>query len=96
MSAVLVGLRGNDHEFAYQLLKDFGVVPSEAERLAARAPETTGSIDEGVKRQAERIAMVMMEVHDTYGTEFPEVEAAIGEKLLPLKQLADQTSNKSK
>ena len=39
LSAVFAGLRAGDHEFAYQFLKDFGVVPSETERLAAQVPK---------------------------------------------------------
>jgi len=96
MSAVLVGLRANDHEFAYQLLKDLGVVPSEADRLAAQRPETTGSTSDGVKRQLEKIAMVMMERHEIYNTPFDEVEHAIGEKLLPLGHTAERTAKKSR
>jgi predicted transcriptional regulator len=87
LSAVFSGLRAGDHEFAYQFLKDFGVVPSEAERLAAHAPETTGSTNDGVKRQIEKLTQVMLERHEIYRTPFEELEEAIGEKLLPLGNL---------
>ncbi len=85
LSAVFRGLRAGDHEFAYQFLKDFGVVPSETERLAAQIPETTGSTSDGVKRQLEKAVEIMMERKQIYGTPFEEIEEMIGEKLLPLR-----------
>ena len=88
MSAVLGGLRGDDHEFAYQFLKDLGVVPTETERMAAQVPETTGSSSNGVKRQLEKAVEIMMERKQIYGTPFEEIEEMIGEKLLSIERLA--------
>ena len=88
LSAVFRGLGAGDHEFAYQFLKDLGVVPSETERLAAQAPEITGSTSDGVKRQLEKAVEIMMERKQIYGTPFEEIEEMIGEKLLPIERLA--------
>jgi hypothetical protein len=65
------------------------VVPTETERLAAQAPETTGSTSDGVKRQMEKVAMIMMERKQIYNTQFEEIEDLIGEKLLPLDYLTE-------
>jgi predicted transcriptional regulator len=95
LSAVFSGLSAGDYEFAYQFLKDIGVVPSETERLAAQAPETTGSNSDGVKRQMEKAVMIMMERKQIYNTQFEEIEDLIGEKLLPLDYLTE-TKEESK
>jgi hypothetical protein len=94
VSAVFRGLRAGDHKFAYEFLKDFGVVPSEAERSAAQTPVASGSTNDGVKRQIEKLMMVCLERHEINGTEFPELEDAIGEKLLPLGNLAQATNTR--
>ena len=83
-----------DAQVGYRILLDTGVIPTAEERLAAQVREAPRSLDEGVRRQAERIALVMMECHDTYNTPFEEVEEAIGEKLLPLKNLAETKEEK--
>ena len=73
--------------------KDFGVVPSETERIAAQVPETTGSTSDGVKRQLEKAVEIMMERKQIYGTPLEEIEEMIGEKLLPLERLAGVSAN---
>lgn len=81
MSAVLAGLRSNDHEFAYQILKDLGVVPSEEERRQMQVLEPAKNEDERRRDITAKLIGIALDRHRIYGTPMPELEAILGHKL---------------
>ncbi|MFZ0736917.1 MAG: hypothetical protein WBL70_05495 [Candidatus Acidiferrales bacterium] len=81
MSAVLVGLRSNDHEFGYRILTDLGVVPSAEERQKIQVLERVENEDERRRKITCGLIGLALDRHRIYGTPMPELEAILGHKL---------------
>ncbi|HUJ93503.1 MAG TPA: hypothetical protein VLW46_00910 [Candidatus Bathyarchaeia archaeon] len=74
LQTVLEGMTERKNELlAYKLLADIGVIPTAGERMQLQSTPAVRDENQGFKDQVKKIAQIMFERMETYGTRFDEV-----------------------